>query len=102
MGGAVLMAFPRRLTWAEAQDFRSRYEAGHITLRGISQEAGWNVRHSWRLVHWKTYKNPTSTPEPEFRFPPVLTRCPEHGVQLEIRFTMLGETIGVCPVCMAS
>lgn len=95
------MAFPRRLTWAEANDFRSRHKAGQISLRGIAAEAGFNVRHAWRLINWKTYKNPTSTPEPEFRYPPSLTKCPIHGVQLEVRFSMIGETLGVCPLCLS-
>lgn len=99
MGGTVLMAFPRTLTWAEAQDYRAQYAAGTVTLRGICQAVDWDVRSAWRLIHWQTYKNPTSTPEPEFRYSPVLTKCPEHGVQLEVRFSLIGETIGVCPLC---
>ena len=94
------MAFPRVLTWAEAQDYRQQYQACAITLRGIAHAAGFDLRAASKLIHWQTYKNPTSTPEPEFRFPPQLTVCPEHGVRLEVRFSLIGETIGICPRCL--
>ena len=95
------MAFPRTLSWAEATDYRARHAAKEVTLRDICAAVGWSdPKTAWKLIHWKTYKNPTSTPEPEFRYPPVFTKCPIHGVQLEIRFSMIGETLGVCPVCL--
>jgi hypothetical protein len=95
------MAFPRTLTWAEAQDYRAQYAAGTVTLRGICAAVGWkSFLSAQRLIHFQTYKNPTSTPEPEFRFAPKLTVCPQHGVRLEISFSFLGETVAVCPECL--